>query len=82
MTHERVRAAARKRGRPVKAGTAVRPFVLRMPADLKQQLQHYVIDHPGLSLNDVIVAATREWWERVPERQRYVQFVSKTAGSR
>jgi hypothetical protein len=72
-SHEQ-RATQKKRGRPPKLGEH-QSYPLRLPAELHQQLKHYVVDHPDKSLNDLIVEAVAEWWSRVPGRRKYVRFV-------
>jgi hypothetical protein len=68
----------RPRGRPSKLGD-VQPFPLRLPVDLHKQLKHYVVDHEGRSLNDIIVEAVQQWWSQVPERDRYARLVAYAA---
>jgi hypothetical protein len=70
-----------KRGRPQKLGEH-QPFSIRLPADLHQQLKHYVVDHPGRSLNDLIVEAVSDWWADVPERGKYARLVEDAARKR
>ena len=62
----------RKRGRPAKRGEH-RPYSLRLPSELHQQLKHYVVDHPQ-SLNDLIVKAVEQWWSSVTDRHKYVRL--------
>ena len=63
-----------KPGRPRKPGKQ-QPFSLRLPADLHLKLKHYAVDHPGRSLNDVLVEVISDWWNKVPERRTYERLV-------
>lgn len=71
----------KKRGRPAKGGQH-QSYSLRLPAELHQQLKHYVVDHPEKSLNDVIVEAVEQWWGAVPDRHKYVRLVEDAAKKR
>ena len=73
--------APRPRGRPAKGGQH-QPYSLRMPAELHQQLKHYVVDHPGKSLNELIIDAIERWWRSVEDRAKYVRLVEEAAKKR
>jgi hypothetical protein len=59
-------AAKRKprRGRPPKHGESLEPFLVRLPASLRDDLENYKVKHDIASLNDVLVTALKEWLTR------------------
>ena len=72
--------AGRPPGRPRKFDEEAQVFTLRLPVSLHAAIRAYA-DVGGLSINNLLLNATRAWWKTVPGHEKYDRAAKRSTSS-